>query len=662
LKFDRYRFVPPIQGNASQLVKLNPIVLANKSERLQFLPHLHLRPEEVHEIWLALKSELGEDKLKSLVKSDEFFAQHGFIKRDDSRKFQQELFRVFTEELSAEQRDRVAKSFQTFPDHVIGIETQNVKEVASQFIDLLQLMKQRTLLPTIGFWYDGTFVVELVKEVAAQLEAREPKKEYTELPKVEKEKKVVNEKKDPAEEVKMSNKQLAKMCKSESITSKLEKLREYSLNVSDKCSFLARELFSQGDVMYWMHRLFDKVGWRWSDPLILALTRGVAAYSRALPKPYRDLVETLFRAGALTVIVGTPVLSLGLNMPSKTTIFLRNSLLLSALDAVQMEGRAGRRGFDNLGNVVYFYMSQNRIADLIYSPIQELVTPDMIDIDTTLDCLILYSQAKDKTLVQSKISRLKVAQLSPTFTTDSSQQANIDASRLLRYCVEFLYRLKLIDDKARPIGLAGFAGHTLEISPYNYLLAFLIQSGALDNITAAYNIVPSSIMTKEKIASERAAANESLITLFCYLIWPRMITGDSQTKPAPNLPANTRTLIGEYNAIVTRVNESVNHAYERLGLASVDPSLSPIIDICQDGECNGYAFNFYKNKQLNFLVKENNMTEYNAYAILKQWDGILRKFTAALQRLTGDNVYDPLCTAFAAVTHEFHEAFQDISY
>jgi hypothetical protein len=641
-------------------VKLNPILLANNPERLQFLPHLHLRPEEVHDIWMALKSELGEDKLKLLIKSDEFFAQHGFIKRDDSRKFQQELFRVFTNELTAEQRDRVAKSFQTFPDHVVGIEMHNAKEVASQLIDLLQLMDQRELLPTIGFWYDGAFVVELVKEVAAQLEAREPKKEYIELPKIEKEKKVANEKKDPSEEVKMSNKQLAKMCKSESITSKLEKLREYSLNVSNKCSFLARELFSQNDVMFWMQRLFSKIGWRWSDPLILALTRGVAAYSRALPKPYRDLVETLFRAGALTVIIGTPILSLGLNMPSKTTIFLRNSPLLSSLDAVQMEGRAGRRGFDNLANVVYFYMSQRSIADLIYSPIQELVTPEMIDIDTTLECLILYSQAQDKTLVQSKISRLKVAQLSPTFKTDSSQQADINASRLMRYCVEFLYRLKLIDDNARPIGLAGFAGHTLEISPYNYLLAFLIQSGALDNITAAYNIALSNA-TEEKIKSKRIAANDSLITLLCYLIWPREIK-KSHTKPAPNLPANIRALIGEYHAIVARVNESGNRAYEQLGLAPIDQSLSPVIVIYQDGLCNGYAFNFYKNKKLNFLVKENNMTEYNAYAILKQWDGILRKFTTALQRLTGDNVYDPLCTAFAAVTHEFHEAFKNITY
>jgi hypothetical protein len=657
----RYQFVPPNEDKSSQLVKMNPIVLADKAERLQFLPHLHLRPEEVHEIWVALKKELGEDKLKSLLKSDEFFAQHGFIKRDDSRKFQQELFRVYIEDLTAEQREHVGKSLLNFTDQD-GIETQSTKDAATQFIDLLRLMKQRTLLPTIAFWYEGGFVLDLVEQVAAQLEAMEPKKEYIELPKVEKDKKVVNDKKDPNEEVKMSHKQLAKMWRYHAINAKLQQVREYSLNVTEKCSFLARELFSHEDVIFWMRRLFEKTGWSSRHPLVLALTRGIASYSQALPKPYRDLVETLFRAGALTVIVGTPILSLGLNMPSKTTVFLRNSPGLSPLDAVQMEGRAGRRGFDNLGNVVYFYMNKNRIADLIYSPIQELVTPNLIDIDTALNCLILHNQAKDKTLAHDKIAHLKVAPLSSTFTKDAGQQAEIDASRSLRYSAEFLYRLKLIDDKARPIGLAGLAAHSIDISPYNYLLAFLIHSGALDNIVATYNMLPSGTMTKEKIASERSAANETLMTILSYLILPRKITGDTQTKPAPTLPANARAIMEEYNTIVTRVNESVNKAFETLGLAPIDHSLSPLIDTCKDGECNGYAVNFYKNKQVKFLAKDNNMSDYDAYATLKQWDSILRKLTAAFKQLASDNVYDPLYTAFAAVTEEFHEAFESISY
>jgi hypothetical protein len=77
-----------------------------------------------------------------------------------------------------------------------------------------------------------------------------------------------------------------------------------------------------------------------------------------LPK-YRRLVETLAQAGLLKVICGTDTLGVGINVPIRTVVFTalakydgKKTRLLQAREFHQIAGRAGRAGFDTLGQVV----------------------------------------------------------------------------------------------------------------------------------------------------------------------------------------------------------------------------------------------------------------------------------------------------------------------
>lgn len=108
--------------------------------------------------------------------------------------------------------------------------------------------------------------------------------------------------------------------------------------------------------------------------LIRALRRGIGCHHSGLPKMYRDTVEVMFRAGYLRVVFSTETLALGLNMPCRTVVFANDSPSLDALYYRQMAGRAGRRGLDKLGRVVFFDVPEDKRERLVGSALPNILT------------------------------------------------------------------------------------------------------------------------------------------------------------------------------------------------------------------------------------------------------------------------------------------------
>ncbi|MFM7603596.1 MAG: DEAD/DEAH box helicase, partial [Prosthecobacter sp.] len=89
------------------------------------------------------------------------------------------------------------------------------------------------------------------------------------------------------------------------------------------------------------------------------LSHGVGIHHAGLLPKYRVLVEKLAQRGLLKVICGTDTLGVGVNVPIRTVLLTRLSkysgekvATLTARDFHQITGRAGRRGFDDVGYVV----------------------------------------------------------------------------------------------------------------------------------------------------------------------------------------------------------------------------------------------------------------------------------------------------------------------
>src|SRR5581483_537521 len=89
------------------------------------------------------------------------------------------------------------------------------------------------------------------------------------------------------------------------------------------------------------------------------LRHGIGLHHAGLLPKYRVLVEQLAQRGLLKVICGTDTLGVGINVPIRTVLFTQlckfsgqKTAILSARDFHQISGRAGRKGFDNVGWVV----------------------------------------------------------------------------------------------------------------------------------------------------------------------------------------------------------------------------------------------------------------------------------------------------------------------
>lgn len=106
-------------------------------------------------------------------------------------------------------------------------------------------------------------------------------------------------------------------------------------------------------------------------------------------------MEMLFRERYLQVVTATGTLALGIHMPCKTVVFAGDSPFLNSLQYRQMSGRAGRRGFDPVGNVVFFGLPYRKVQRLITANIPKLVGNFPINVSLVLRLLLMTSKGDD---------------------------------------------------------------------------------------------------------------------------------------------------------------------------------------------------------------------------------------------------------------------------
>jgi hypothetical protein len=162
-------------------------------------------------------------------------------------------------------------------------------------------------------------------------------------------------------------------------------------------------------------------------------------------------------------------------MPTKTVAFVKDSIQLDALQYRQSSGRAGRRGFDVQGNIVFIDIPMSKIRHLTISAIPNIQTHFPTSVTFLVRLLNLYSNAEDK---KDAINRSLVALQCP-FNAQSPLTHRLIDLQIRFHCLhtlDFLYRLNFIDEEGKLIGLAGFLLHLRTFEPANILFTYLIDT------------------------------------------------------------------------------------------------------------------------------------------------------------------------------------------
>jgi superfamily II RNA helicase len=101
--------------------------------------------------------------------------------------------------------------------------------------------------------------------------------------------------------------------------------------------------------------------------LLSLLEKGVAYHHSGLLPILKEIVEILFGRGFIKVLFATETFAVGINMPTKTVVFTSyrkyddtsdSHRMLTPSEYTQMAGRAGRRGKDDKGIVIYLPMRE----------------------------------------------------------------------------------------------------------------------------------------------------------------------------------------------------------------------------------------------------------------------------------------------------------------
>ena len=112
----------------------------------------------------------------------------------------------------------------------------------------------------------------------------------------------------------------------------------------------------------------------YEDPLFQLLKRGIGIYIQSMPDVYNWILQRLMTEKKLGIIISDKTLCLGIDLPIRSVILSGyKNPKYTISDYLQMSGRAGRRGLDNQGNIIFHNVKDYKNLMKSHLPKLELI-------------------------------------------------------------------------------------------------------------------------------------------------------------------------------------------------------------------------------------------------------------------------------------------------
>ncbi|MDX1920572.1 MAG: DEAD/DEAH box helicase [Candidatus Caenarcaniphilales bacterium] len=180
--------------------------------------------------------------------------------------------------------------------------------------------------------------------------------------------------------------------------------------------------------------------WLKEHPHFRALKKGIAAHHAGLLPALKGLIERLFQKNLIKVVFATETLAAGINMPARSVVISQISKrvdsghrLLTASEFLQMGGRAGRRGLDEVGYVIVLetkFEGAWEVCHLASSPVDNLNSSFTPSYTMVLNLSARFGWDQCKELVLKSFSRYELqSEIKSLKNIEKQLQTNLDKNK-----------------------------------------------------------------------------------------------------------------------------------------------------------------------------------------------------------------------------------------
>jgi len=361
-----------------KLVHLHPVAAMTPS-RLKNEPELigglSMTPHDLMDLWKRMRAIFPGTALEELDDPDKFFSQ----KVDESKRVNLNQTKEYEIRLKA----RLAALSESHPDLYERLRNAQIpppleskQDVSDELYGVVEQLKQNELIPAVAFQLNTYGAFNMFKTLLQDLESAqlaEFPSYRQDLIKIAREKaalrKVAAGKADRVNAAEAEEEAKSGFVDDSLIQEDTTKPHEkYVLAPAGK-----RLGFNEvEDIIADMKKAGEAVDI--NHALIRGLRRGIAIYTNEVGFAcYRRQVQILAQKGRLAVVFSDDALAYGVNMPFRSCIFCGDmGDALTPLIAQQMQGRAGRRGLDVQGNIIYLGMEWPYIENLMLGQISHV--------------------------------------------------------------------------------------------------------------------------------------------------------------------------------------------------------------------------------------------------------------------------------------------------
>ena len=381
------------------------------------------------------------------------------------------------------------------------LETTNVN-----LVDLSFNLKHNNKTPAIIFHKNTVACMKMMYDFAKNIDNLENVKYpklFNERLKLQKNIKKIEKKIDDKEET-QSKKTLKNMLNEDlettsiPITSLQEPHEDFILNNN--------QYFNEEIVEFWVKQLkkFFPNTRDYYHFIIKLLWRGVGIYVKGLPDSYLRIVQSLASQKQLAIVISDESLVFGISMPFRSVVIINDNKYQDNLDSMlyhQMIGRAGRRGLDKEGNIIFAGFSWTRIKQLTTSKHPNI--NGLNKINYSIEHANLLSKLFNTNQDWNNINNNKLFNINNKYKDDYNSYSNI-SNNILNQDKNYLYmnwKFRYTDEGLIISFLLPYIkkafdnkDHKLEINQINlahFLLSFIgiTQAENIDSILEEHELL-----------------------------------------------------------------------------------------------------------------------------------------------------------------------------